>query len=67
MKKNEAVSLKLDEEEQEILEAFEKGALKRVKNFKEEITAARLFRLLLINKPDLAFLPTRRTRTHYRH
>ena len=67
MKKNEAVSLKLDEEEQEILEAFEKGALKRVKNFKEEIGAARLFRLLLINKPDLAFLPTRSTRTHYRH
>lgn len=40
MKKNEAVSLKLDEEEQEILEAFEKGALKRVQNFKEEIAAA---------------------------
>ena len=32
-------------------------------------TAARLFRLPLINEPDLAFFTnrTRRTRIHYRH
>lgn len=37
MKMNETVDLRLDEEEQEILEAFEKETLKRVENFEEEI------------------------------
>ena len=41
MKRNEAVDLKFDEEESEILEAFEQGTLKRVENFEEEMAFAK--------------------------
>ena len=41
MAKRKIAGIQLDEEEQEILEAFEKGKLKRVKNFKEEMAVAK--------------------------
>ena len=41
MAKKEIKSIKLDEEELEILEALEKGQLERVKNFDEEIAFAK--------------------------
>ncbi len=40
MTKKKIPAIKLDEEEQEILEAIEKGKLKRVKNFKKEMAFA---------------------------
>jgi predicted DNA binding CopG/RHH family protein len=36
MHKRKGANIPLDEEEQEILEAFQKGELKRVKNFEQE-------------------------------
>ncbi len=36
MRKRKGANIPLDEEEQEILEAFQKGELKRVKNFEQE-------------------------------